>query len=398
MRFLYKAKDSKGEVVTGTVKAPGQSDAEQILLHHSLVPLEVVAAERHRFILPFGRRITLRDKAIFARLLSTMISAGLPLTKALTIVAAQAQNERLRRIYHDLYRDLEEGASFSRALAKHPEAFDRVFVSVINSGETTGRLDVVLNQLANQLEKQHSFTNCIKSVLYYPVFLLLAMIGVAVYMLMTIVPQLKQMFEQAQATLPLATRMLLAISDFFVVYWWALLIVLLIIGLVLRLWLASESGSRTVNLAKIEVPVLGKFIEGIYIGRFSRVLEMLIGAGVSLLDSLRTSATIVNNEIYEESILNMITRIERGVPLSTELIKNPVFPQMLGQMVAVGEETGQLDKVLGRVADYFEEDTSNRIKTISTLIEPVVLVIIGIGVAFLVFAILVPIYNLAQIQ
>lgn len=398
MRFIYKAKNNKGAVVTGTVKATTQFDAEKILIHHGLVPMELISEQKKRFSLPFGHRVTMQDKAVFARLLATMISSGLPLIKAITIVAAQARNDYLKSTYGSIYKDLEEGYSFSRSLAKYPDVFDRIFVSVINSGENTGKLDVVLVQLADQLERENTFMSKVRGALYYPALILIAMVGVGTYMLVAIIPQLTKIFEESGAKLPLATQLLISLSHFVIGYWW-LIIVLLVAGvLLLRIWLLSDAGTRSLNLLQIEMPGIKQVTEGVYVGRFARTMAMLVGAGVPLLDSLRTSASMMNNEIYEDNIMSITTRVEKGVSLSSELVKSSVFPQLVGQMVSVGEETGQLDKVLGKVADYFEGETATRMQTLSTLIEPVVLAIIGAGVAFLVFAILLPIYNLAQIQ
>ncbi|MFA5927224.1 MAG: type II secretion system F family protein [Patescibacteria group bacterium] len=396
MRFLYKAKNNKGEIVTGTVNAVNQYEAEKILVNHNLVALELVSEKKNQFSFQFLSRITLKDKALFARQLATMVSAGLPLTKAMTIVISQARTERIKNIFHSVLNDLEEGSSFSSALAKHPEAFDRVFVSIINSGETTGKLDIVLTQLANQLENDSNFLGKVKSVMYYPIFIVLALVAVATYMVMVIIPQLRTIFDQANMDLPIATRILLGISDFMranIIITVLILVIAIVIG---KIWLSSPSGVRAINFLQITIPVSKELFEGVYIGRFARVMEMLIGAGVPLLDSLRTSAAVLKNEIYEDGIMSVISRVEKGVPLSTEMLKNPIFPQFVGQMVAVGEETGQLDKVLGKIADYYDEEVSSKLKVISSLVEPIVLIVIGVGVAFLVFAVLVPIFNLAH--
>jgi type IV pilus assembly protein PilC len=399
MRFLYKAKNNKGAIVTGTVKANSAYDAEKILINHNLVALEIISEQKQKFSfnIGIGHRITVKDRAIFARQLATMISAGLPLTKAMVVVTSQARNDRIKNIFHAVFRDLEEGSSFSQALSKHPEMFDRVFVSVINSGETTGKLDVVLDQLAMQLERDNNFVSKVKGIMYYPAFISVALVGVSIYMITAIIPQLRVMFDQAGADLPIATRILLGLSDFFIKFWWLVLVVIIILVVAIRIWLVSEVGTRMISRLQLSLPVVNKLVEGMYMSRFTRVMEMLIGSGVPLLDALRTGASIMKNEIYEEGISGIIVRVEKGVPLSVELLKNPFFPSMIGQMVAVGEETGKVDKVLGKVADYFEEETDTRIKSLSTLIEPIILIIIGMAVAFLVFAILVPIYNLTKV-
>ena len=327
-----------------------------------------------------------------------MISAGLTLTKSISIIAKQARNDRLKSIYHQVYRDLEEGYSFSSALAKHPDAFDRVFVAIVKSGETTGNLERVLSETATRLENDSNFISKIKGAMLYPAFILCALIAIGSYMMIKVIPQLKTVFEQAGTNLPLVTRALIVVSDFLANRWWIVLILIIIIVILVRYWIISDVGGRTVNKWEITRPGVKGLATGIYMSRFARVMEMLITAGVPLIDTLKIASSTMNNQIYEEGVNEMIVEVERGVPLSVPIMKNATFPVLVGQMVSVGEQTGKLDQVLTKVAEYYEEETSQRIRTLSTLIEPIILVIVGLGVAFLVFAVLLPIYTIAQIQ
>ncbi|MCL5410326.1 MAG: type II secretion system F family protein [Patescibacteria group bacterium] len=396
--FLYKAKNSRGEIITGTVKAINEIEAEGILVKHNLIALDIASEKSKPLSINFHRKASARDKAVFARQLSTMISAGLPLAKAIKVTSSQAANPQLKTVYQSIYKDLEEGMSFSNALARHPQVFDKVFVSIVNAGENTGKLDVVLKQLADQLENDNNFIGKVRGAMYYPAFILIALVGIASYMLIVVIPQLKSIFDQAGAKLPIATRMLLAMSDFVRTKWWLVLVILIFLAVVFKYWSSSSSGKKAKDRLQLKIPGVSKLFDGIYMYRFSKIMSMLIGAGVPLLDALKIGGSVMNNSLYEASITKAASQVEKGVPLSIQLSKDPVFPPFLGQMVAVGEETGQLDGVLGRVADYYEEATEQAIKTISTLVEPAVLILMGIGVAFLVFAVLVPIYNIAQLQ
>lgn len=225
-----------------------------------------------------------------------------------------------------------------------------------------------------------------------------ALVGISVYMIIVVIPQLKSIFDSAGTDLPIATKMLLAISEFVKTKWWLLLVILVLLAVVGKFWLSSSSGGKTKDKLQLAIPGIKKMYEGIYMYRFSKVMAMLIGAGVPLLDALKIGGSIINNSVFESSIITAANQVEKGVPLSVQLLKDPTFPPFIGQMAAVGEETGQLDGVLSKVADYYEEATDQIIKTISTLVEPVILIIMGIGVAFLVFAVLVPIYNIAQLK
>lgn len=393
-KYLYKAKNNRGDAVTGTVLAPNEYEAEKVLIKNGLVLSELIAEKQESILRIFTKKVSVRDRAIISRQLATMLSAGLPLSKAVTIIAKQAKNEQQRQIFLEIYKDIEQGYSFSVALSKHPEAFDRVFVSVVGSGETTGKLDVVLAELANQLERDSTFVSKVKTSLFYPGFIFGVVIIAGVVMLVVVVPKLKTMFDSAKRELPLITNMLLALSSFFQAWWWAVLILAIVVFVLMRFWQATPAGARIVHRYQMKIPGLNVIMEGLYMYRFTRIMAMLIGAGVPLLDAIKIGSSVIDNPIYEDSLSNIANQVEKGVPLSTQLLRENAFPQLVGNMVAVGEETGALDQVLNKVADYYEETTNESIKSISALVEPVILVIVGLAVAFIVFAIYIPIYQI----
>lgn len=395
-KFLYKARNEKGETITGSVVANNQSDAENVLVRHNLVPTSL-SPERELVDLNrwFKPNVSVKEKAVFSRQLATMLAAGISLTKAISMLAAQAQKKHLKSVFLEIYKDLEEGFNLSNALARHPDVFDRLYISIVASGENTGKLDMVLEQLAKKLEADHNFISKVRGALYYPAFILVVMFLIGIYMLTSVVPKLASVFEQSGKELPISTNILLGIAGFMQSYWWLVIfggIALFIVG---RFWIKSESGARWWDRFQIEMPGLRQMTENVAMARFSSVMQMLVEAGVPLLDALKIGATIMNNVIYEESVMIATQQVEKGVPLSVQLSKDPAFPPLLSQMVSVGEETGELGKILGKVSDYYEENTEENIKIIGTLVEPVVLVVIGLAVAFLVFSILLPIYSIA---
>lgn len=397
-RFLYKAKNNKGEIVTGTVKANSEVEAEKILLKHSLVATDITNDNQKTKTSVFAYSVPLGDKAVFTRQLATMLSAGLSLTKAISILAKQAKADQLRAIFLEIYRDLEEGYSLSTSLAKHPEAFDKVYVSIVSSGESTGKLDTVLGELANQLENDQDFVSRVRSSLYYPGFIFIVMIAAAIFLLSYVVPKLEVVFKESGQNLPAFTQFLLNLSNFMQDYWWGVAGGLVLFIMLIISWFRTATGTRFLHNVQITIPGLSTLFEGIYMYRFTRVMSMLVGAGVPLLDALRIGASVVGNEVYEESIMTAANQVEKGVPLSTQLMKDPFFPVLVGQMVAVGEETGELDKVLNKVSDYYRQSTNEITKSISSLVEPLVLIMVGLGVAVIVFAIYIPIYQLNQFQ
>ncbi len=398
MKFLYKAKNGKGDVVTGTVQANNEFEAEKILFDNKLIAMDIIAEKTFDFSSFFRFKANTRDRAVFARQLATMVDAGLTLSKAVSVAANNARNDNLKDIYYTIYKDIEEGQSFSTALAKHPEVFDRVFISIVKSGETTGNLDVVLSQTADRLENDNDFISKIKGAMYYPIFILFALIVIGGYMLIKVIPQLKNLFDKSGAELPWATRAMLASSDFMQAKWWLVLIIIILIVVVAKVFTMSEVGVRTIGMLQLTIPGIKGLLFGVYMSRFARIMEMLIKSGVPLLDALKIMSSTINNTLLEEEINGMVIEVERGVPLSTPMQRNEYFPKFIGQMVAVGEQTGKLDQVLSKVAEFYESETSTRIKSISSLIEPIILLIIGGGVAVLIFAVLVPIYSIAQLQ
>lgn len=396
-KFLYRAKNNKGMIVTGTVKAENKEEAEKILLKHNLVPTDIFSENSPTGLSFLKKRISIRDRAVFSRQLATMLSSGLPLTKAISILAKQARNDHQKEIFLDIYKDLEEGYSFSSSLSKHPEAFDRVYVSVVNSGESTGKLDVVLNELSDQLESDSAFISKVKGSLYYPSFIIIALIGAGILMLTMVIPQIKGMFEQANQELPFMTKLLLGLSSFMTSFWWLVLLMILGLVLLVRYFLQTENGSKFFHRLLMRVPIVNKILEGMYMFRFARVMSMLIGAGVPLLEALKIGGAVISNPLYSESITKAVSQVEKGIPLSEQLINDPLFPKLVGQMAAVGEETGELNSVLAKVADYYERSTDDMTKSLSSLIEPGVLLFVGIAVAFIVFSVYLPLFQMSQI-
>lgn len=344
----------------------------------------------------FLQRVSLKEKAFLARQLATMLASGLTLDKSLTILLAQTKNFTLNKTLEAVIKDIEAGSPFSVAIAKYPKVFDRVFVNVVISGEAVGRLSDVLNRLAGQLEKQNSFLSKIRGAMLYPIFIVLAMIAVAILMMVKVVPELKGIFEEAGAELPWATKILIAISDSLAGFWW--LYILILIGLIITIHFYLKTDQAKYLISKLEINAPGGIGKDIYMARFTRTLGMLISSGTPIIEALNITAEVINNKIYEERIKQAASQVEKGVPLSVPIEKSRIFPVIVPQMISVGEQTGKLDETLQKLADYYEEESDDKIKGLSSLFEPLVIVIIGLGVAFLVFSILLPIYQIAQIQ
>lgn len=342
-------------------------------------------------------RISHKDRVFLARQLAVMLESGLLITQSIRSLIEQTNNPLLKSILEEILVDLENGLKFSAAIKKHPQIFNEVFVSVIASGEATGQLDVVVNLLADELERDHGFRSRVIGALLYPGFIVLAMIAVGIIMVTRIVPALEMVFKEADAKLPWTTLTVIAITNSLINYWYVYIIV--IVGTVFGVarYLTSNDGRRTFNGVILKIPILGQLLINMEMARFTRIFSLMIQVGVPIIQVLDSVSLVLDNVLYQESLRVVARNVERGSPIAQSLQRNNLFPVIITQMIAVGEQTGQLEQVLGKLANYYEDETNQSIKNITALTEPVIFIIVGLGVAFLVFSIIVPIYNLASV-
>jgi len=340
-------------------------------------------------------RITTKDKAFLARQLATMLSSGLTLDKALVILRSQVTKATLKKTLNGIIDDLESGLPFSEALKKYPKVFDRVFINIVVSGEAVGKLPDVLVRLADQLEKQDTFLSKITGALYYPIFIFLVMIVIIILMMVYVIPPLKEVFSEFETSLPWTTTVLLSMSDFAVKYWWIVLSVAVLGILLLLYFFRTKQGKYILDEFLINSTLgLGK---DVYMARFARTMSMLVQAGTPIIDTINITGDVMNNLVYKRILTRVSKQIERGVPMSVQIEKSKDFPILVPQMIAVGERTGKLEQVLNNLAIYYENESDNKIKAVTSLFEPMVIVILAIGVAFIVFSIIMPIYQIAEL-
>lgn len=393
--YSYRARNKSNQVVAGIVQAASIEAARKILAKNELTPITVSVPRSFTEFLPFFNKVALKEKTFFARQLSTMIEAGLTLSQALRLLIRQTKKGKFRSVLEAILNDLQDGFSFSTALAKFPDVFDQIFINVVRSGEATGKLEIVLTQLATNMEKDVRVRGKIKGALVYPAFIVVVMIGVFIIMVTQVIPQLKDVFISSGKALPLSTQFLLKVSDFFVTKWYVVLIIVPILIIALRYFLRSQIGIELVSKYSLKVPFVGKIIEESSMARLGRLLGILLSSGVPLLEALRLITESFPNKLYQRAVMDVAAQVERGVPMSVPINENTVFPLMVGQMVSVGEQTGKMDEVMGRLAGYYEAEVDTKVGSISTLVEPVVIILLGIGVAFLVTSILLPIYEIS---
>ncbi len=396
--FAYKVKNEHGETVKGKVEAKTQSAAVAILRNRGLL---VISVTEHKDSL-FGdlsnslSGAKQSDIVNFTRQLSTMVTAGLPLNDGLAILEKQSK-PAMQKVISDLMREIEGGSTFAKALQKQEKYFSKVYVQLVKAGETGGVLDEILQRLAQDLEKAKDFRSKTQGALIYPVIVLVAMVVVMVIMMIFVVPKLTDMYKDFGAQLPFMTQLLISVSDFFVNFWW---VGLLSIGggfAAFKAWVRTQQGKQRFHRFMLRMPLMGVLRQKIILTDFARTLSLLLGAGVSLLEALRIVNDAVSNVVYKEALDEASAQVEKGISLGQAIAAyDDIFPPILSQMVMVGEETGKLDEVLLKLSSYFQSESEQAVRNLTAAMEPMLMVVLGLGVGMIMIAIIMPIYNLTS--
>lgn len=393
--YQYKAKNNHNETVNGKVEAQRVEQAQSILRERGLFVITVKEAKEGALDLDMLTGVKRNDVIAFTRQLSTMITAGLSLLDALTILERQS-SPAMKKLIGELIRDIEGGSSFASALKQHPKSFSRIYFNLVKAGETAGVLAEVLRRLADNLEKEKEFQGKVKGALIYPVIVVIAMTVVVFLMMIFVIPKLSDMYKDFGADLPLLTQILISFSTFIANFWYLFVGAAVAGFLGLRAWRKTPIGARKYDRIMLKLPVFGELRQKIILTEFARTLSLLLGAGISLLESLEIVSEAIDNVVYREAVQDAYRYVEKGTSLALALERYDVFPVILPQMLSVGEETGQLDEVLMKLALYFESESEQAVKGMTTALEPIIMIVLGLGVGFLVVAIVMPIYSLTS--
>lgn len=397
LTYKYTARDpSTGKKIHAEVEADNEQAAARLIKHEGLAPIDITLNNPEgKGLRRFKNKTKTKDKVIFSRQLSTLINAGLPLVQSLRTVGDQTKNKPLKVIISKVIADVEAGSPLSVALGKYPKVFNQVYVSMIAAGEASGTLDVSLERLANQQEKDAELMSKVRGALIYPVIVIMVMVGVVGFMIVVVLPQVKSLYEGLPGTkLPLVTRLLLAISDFTVRFWWIELIVVGVAIFFTTRWARTLGGKRVIDRAKMRTWPFGQLFMKLYMARFARTGTTLVASGVPLIQTLEITADAVDNVHVEETITKAIDKVKGGKALSTALAGQDTFLELVPQMLKIGEDSGAIEDMLSKTADYYEKEVDNAVKAISTIIEPVLMIILGVVALVIVAAILLPIYGL----
>ncbi len=398
MKFKYQAKTSEGKIQKGIVEAVSQSSAMNVLRQNGL---EVVELEQEKEI-PILSSVTkalggvkTKEFVLFSRQLAVLIEAKVPLIKSLHSIARQTENKFFALKLYSIVVDIDSGSSFSEALSRHPDTFSKFYVSMVRAGESAGRLQETLNDIADNIEKNYEITSNLKGALYYPAFIMLAMVGVGFVVTVFVLPKLLGILEEANVELPLQTRLLIAVTGFLSSYWWAVLLGM--IGSVVGFfyYIKTEGGKRELDYISLKIPKLNEMLMNVYISRFAENLSKLIQSGLPITSALAITGDIVGNAVYRDIILQSSEELKRGGSISDVLGKHPEFPPVIVQMISVGENTGRVDYTLKKVAEFYSKENERMTKTFSSLVEPILMIVLAIGVGIMVSAVLLPIYQVA---
>ena len=397
--FKYSALNTSNRLKHGTIVAISENDA---LLRLSQKELSVKSIADTTYslenkILKFIAPVSNKDLVIFTRQFSVMISASVPVVESLTVLLEQTKNLSLKSMISELAFEVDSGSFLSDSFAKRPKIFSEFFVNIIRSGETSGKLDEVLNYLADEMEKSYDISSKVRGAMIYPIFVTAALIGVGVILMVYVIPNLTAILTETGAELPLSTKIVIGASNFLQKY--LLLVLAFIVALIfaVRFYSKTYNGRRNLDILKLKMPIFGTLFQYIYLMRFARSLSTLLKGGVTITRSLEIVAKVVNNTIYQELILETLASINDGHPFAEVFDRSSRYmPKMVPQMISVGERTGKIDIVLDKINDFYSRESTNMLDNLSKLMEPIIMVIMGLGVGIMVAAVLLPMYNLAS--
>jgi type IV pilus assembly protein PilC len=397
-KYAWEGRVPQGGFRKGEVEGPNETAVRAYLRQQQIIPTKIVALGKElKITIPFlKKKVKKKSLAIFTRQLATMIDAGLPLVQSLDILAKQEASEIFQEIIKTIKNEVESGATLAAALQKHPRVFDNMYVNLVVAAEEAGTLDVILGRLATHIEKIEALKKKVKSAMVYPIMIVTVAIGVTIVLMVFVVPVFEKLFAGMGSSLPLPTQIVVNISKLFKSYLPIMIILAIVAAIALNRYHKTEQGRRKVDELLLKAPVFGELVRKIAVSRFARTLATLVSSGVPILESLNIVAGASGNKIIEEAILKGRTSISQGQTISEPLTESGVFPMMVTQMIAVGETTGSLELMLTKVADFYDDEVDVAVATLSSMLEPVLMVFLGVIVGGLVISMYLPIFKMAS--
>lgn len=405
-QFSYSARDKSGAISKGNLFAADRPAATAALAEKGLTPILVkeIDSKKGGFDLKalfsgglqLSNKVSLQDKVIFSRQFATMINAGVPIVQSLNILREQSESKKLKSVVADVSKQVEGGATLASALATHPEVFNAIYVNMVKAGETGGILDEVLDRLATQQEKDAEVVSKVRSAMIYPAVITTATVGAFIFLMTVIVPKLSSIFEDAGAQLPIYTKIMLAISGFLVHDWYFVLGGTVAAVIAFIRWHKTKQGKRTIDKWMLKAPIFGPILVKVNIARFSRTFGSLMASGISVLDAINATKTALGNTVYQDELAEVAQRVKNGRPMSEYIRQSKHFPAIVGQMLSVGEETGQMDTILLKLAEFYEKEVDTVVSGITSIIEPILIIVLGGMVGFIVISVFGPISSIGN--
>lgn len=396
--FEYEAIDSNQKRVKANMEANSGEELERLLIEKRFTVIQIKEQVKRKGEINIAilNRIKPKDVVIFSRQFAVMLRASVPVVKALKILVKQTSNPKLKEVIASVAEEVEGGIKLSQALSRHKKIFGDFFIAMIKSGETSGQLDDVLDYLADSQEKDYDLMSKIKGAMTYPIFIVCTLLAVGVVMMVFVIPKLTAVLTESGAELPIATKILIGASDFLKNFWWLVLIIIVGLVLLIKYLTKSESGKLIRDNFILKLPVFGKLFQKIYLVRFTRSLATLSNGGINLVEALKITSEIVGNKVYRDVIDKTVTEVQEGNQIASVLINEKQIPAMVAYMVNVGEQTGKLDLVLTKLSEFYSREIDNMVVNLVSLIEPLIMVVLGVAVGVMVAAIIMPMYNMAS--
>ncbi len=391
--FTYSARNTAGVIQRGEIDLPTKADVNRHLARQRLIPIRV-SEKKASLNINFGTGITTRDIVIFTRQFATMINSGLPLVQSLDIQAKQAENKALQKVIEAVLYDVESGNTFADALRKHPKVFTNLYTNMVAAGEAGGILDIILLRLATFLEKNDKLVSKIKGAMVYPAVILTVAVGAIAVLLIMVIPTFQRMFASAGVALPGPTRLVIFLSEGLQAYWWAGLVGAVVFVFLFRLYYKTSGGELMIDKLMLKLPVFGDLLRKTAVARFTRTLGTLVSSGVSILDGLEITAKTAGNRVIHDAVMKSRASIAGGETISAPLRQSGVFPPMVVQMINVGEQTGGLDEMLSKIADFYDDEVDNAVEALLSAMEPIMIVFLGVIVGGMIVAMYLPIFDM----
>ncbi len=395
--FVWEGRTRGGTTHQGEIEAETQEAAMAVLRQQRIIVTTLKAKPRELTIPGLGGSVSEKDLVLFTRQFSTMIDAGLPLVQCLDILYKQTENKLFAKTIQQIKRDVEGGATFADALRKHPKIFDDLYVNLVQAGEIGGVLDITFARLATYIEKARSLKGKVKSAMVYPAAIIVVSLGVVVFLMIFVIPVFAKMFTDFGGALPWPTQFVITLSDFMIAYILYFFPAAIGAFFLFKQYYKTEPGKWFVHQIMLRLPIFGPLIQKAAVARFSRTLGTLLASGVPIIDSLDITAHTAGNKIVEEAILSSISSVKEGQSLAEPLAKHPVFPPMVVQMVEIGDVTGSLDAMLNKLADFYEEEVDRAVEALTSLLEPMMMVFLGVVLGFIILAMYLPIFKMGAL-